>query len=354
MRQVVSEEVAQESRPLSVESALRTVRTEIEAIVALEDALKTLRFGEALDLAIQTIAKISGRVIVTGMGKSGHIGRKIAATLRSTGTSAIYLHPGEASHGDLGLISPQDVVFAITWSGETKELIDVFQYCRHIDVPLIVATSKADSTAARAATICLALPVVPEACPNDLAPTSSTTLQLVLGDALAVALIEARGFSPLNFHTFHPGGRLGALLLAVDRMKFDFKHSDVMDFSLPMCLKIGFCQCLAMVPGVSRSGATIVGAMFMGADKRAAAEFSFWLAMPTMAGAFAYDLFKNYKLLEVNDVVTISIGFVAAFFAALVVVRGFLAFVSRRGFTLFAYWRIIVGSLGFIGLLLTA
>jgi arabinose-5-phosphate isomerase len=216
MRQVVAEVVAQQSRPPYVESALNTVRTEIQAIEALEDALKMPHFGAALDLAIQTIAKTSGRVIVTGMGKSGHVGRKIAATLRSTGTPALYLHPGEASHGDLGLISPQDVVFAITWSGETSELIDIFQYCRHFEVPLIVATSKADSTAARAATICLTLPVVREACPNDLAPTSSTTLQLVLGDALAVALIEARGFSPLNFHTFHPGGRLGTLLLTVD------------------------------------------------------------------------------------------------------------------------------------------
>lgn len=142
----------------------------------------------------------------------------------------------------------------------------------------------------------------------------------------------------------------GLVLLAVDDMKLEARYTDVMDYPLSMCLKIGLFQCLAMVPGVSRSGATIVGSMFMGSDKRTAAEFSFFLAMPTMAGAFAYDLFKNYKLLDANDVALIIIGFVSAFFAALYVVRGFLEFVSKRGFKLFGYWRIIVGTLGLVGL----
>jgi undecaprenyl-diphosphatase len=119
-----------------------------------------------------------------------------------------------------------------------------------------------------------------------------------------------------------------------------------MEFSLPMCVRIGLFQCLAMVPGVSRSGATIVGAMLLGADKRSAAEFSFFLAMPTMAGAFSYDLYKNYRILDANDITLIAVGFVAAFFSALVVVRGFLAFVTRHGFTPFAWWRIVVGSAG--------
>jgi arabinose-5-phosphate isomerase len=149
------------------------------------------------------------------MGKSGHIARKIAATMRSTGTSALYLHPGEASHGDLGVITASDVVLALTWSGETVELSDILHYCSRLGVKLIVATSRADSTAGRAADICLTLPIVREACPNELAPTSSTTLQLVLGDALAVALIEARGFTPSDFRVFHPGGRLGAQLCTV-------------------------------------------------------------------------------------------------------------------------------------------
>ncbi len=169
--------------------------------------------------------------------------------------------------------------------------------------------------------------------------------------ALAHSFIKAVLFDPMIVCTTLVAG--GLVLLAVDTMQFEKKHTDVTDYPLSMCLKIGLCQCLAMVPGVSRSGATIVGAMAFGADKRSAAEFSFFLAMPTMAGAFAYDLFKNYKILEFNDVVFISVGFVAAFFAALYVVRGFLAFVSKRGFTPFAWWRIVVGSLGFVGLALT-
>jgi undecaprenyl-diphosphatase len=142
----------------------------------------------------------------------------------------------------------------------------------------------------------------------------------------------------------------GIVLLVIDDLRLDGAKDDVMDFSLPMALKIGFFQVIAMVPGVSRSGATIVGAMLMGASKRAAAEFSFFLAMPTMAGAFLYDLFKSYKLLTFNDAVLIVIGFVAAFGAGLLVVRGFLDFISRHGFAPFAWWRIVVGSLGLAGL----
>ncbi len=143
----------------------------------------------------------------------------------------------------------------------------------------------------------------------------------------------------------------GLILLAVDEMQLETRYTDIMEYPLPMCLKIGLFQCLAMVPGVSRSGATIVGSMFLGADKRSAAEFSFFLAMPTMAGAFAYDLLKNYKILAFNDVALIVIGFIAAFFSALLVVRGFLQFVSNHGFKWFAWWRIGVGILGWAGIL---
>lgn len=142
----------------------------------------------------------------------------------------------------------------------------------------------------------------------------------------------------------------GLILLVVDDLEIEEKHKDATAFPLSMYLKIGFIQCLAMVPGVSRSGSTIVGAMLLGASKRAAAEFSFFLAMPTMAGAFAYDLLKNYKFLTVDDTITIGIGFVAAFVAALIVVRSFLDFVSKRGFALFAWWRIVVGLFGLAGL----
>jgi arabinose-5-phosphate isomerase len=196
-------------------SALKTLDIELQALETLKEALQSQELSRSVDKAIQALAATHGRVIVTGMGKSGHIASKIAATMRSTGTSALYLHPGEASHGDLGVITQEDVVLAITWSGETAELGDILHYCKHFGVTLIVATSHPDSTAGRAADICLAMPHVREACPNELAPTSSTTLQLVLGDALAMALIEARGFTPSDFRVFHPGGKLGAQLCTV-------------------------------------------------------------------------------------------------------------------------------------------
>lgn len=199
-------------------SALKTLEIEIQALEALRGALEKSELGRNVDAAIRAIVASRGRVIVTGMGKSGHIARKIAATMRSTGTSALYLHPGEASHGDLGLISQSDIVLAITWSGETTELSDILHYCRRFGVKLIVATSHSDSTAARAADICLVMPPVREACPNSLAPTSSTTLQLVLGDALAVALVEAQGFTSSDFRTLHPGGHLGAQLCTVGQI----------------------------------------------------------------------------------------------------------------------------------------
>lgn len=198
---------------------------------------------------------------------------------------------------------------------------------------------------------------IARALPTD--PRARRFVLSVLVAFLPAAIIGALGHSFIKSVLFNPwivcttlvSG--GLVLLVVDEMKFKNTHHDVMDFPLPMAAKIGLWQCLAMVPGVSRSGATIVGAMLSGADKRAAAEFSFWLAMPTMAGAFTYDLMKNYKILTVDDVVSISVGFVAAFFAALFVVRTFLSFVAARGFGLFAWWRIIVGSVGFVGLWLT-
>jgi undecaprenyl-diphosphatase len=143
----------------------------------------------------------------------------------------------------------------------------------------------------------------------------------------------------------------GLVLLVLDGLRLDIRYTDITQFPFPTYLKIGFMQCLAMVPGVSRSGATIVGAMLLGADKRSAAEFSFFLAMPTMAGAFTYDLLKNYKLLSFNDATLIAVGFVAAFLSALVVVKTFLDYVSRHGFGLFAWWRILVGAAGLAGLL---
>jgi arabinose-5-phosphate isomerase len=168
------------------------------------------------------ILAATGRVIVTGMGKSGHVGRKIAATLASTGQPAYFVHPGEASHGDLGMIQQGDVILALSWSGETSELADIITYSRRFQIGLISITSKLESALGSEADVCLALPKSEEACPNGLAPTTSTTMQLALGDALAVALLEAKGFTAQDFRVFHPGGKLGAKLTFVR----DIMHRD--------------------------------------------------------------------------------------------------------------------------------
>lgn len=199
-------------------SALRTVKIEQDALAAFARALQQTSLCESLMAAIRSISEAPGRVIVTGLGKSGIVARKIAATLTSTGTAAHFLHPSEASHGDLGVISADDVVLAISWPGETVDLRDIIDYCQRFHVTLIVATSDEKSSAARAATICLTLPVVREACLHSLVPTSSTTVQAVLGDVLAVALVERSGFSRSDFHAVHPGGRLGYRLTTVGQL----------------------------------------------------------------------------------------------------------------------------------------
>src|SRR5918999_14698 len=198
----------------AVASALRTLATERDGIAVLMNALEG-KLGASFTTAVELIAEAKGRVIVTGRGKSGHIGRKIAATLASTGTAAYYVHPGEASHGDLGMIQPEDVIVALSWSGETAELADLVAYAKRFRLGLIAITANEASSLGRQADACLALPKALEACPNGLAPTTSTTMQLVIGDALAVALLERRGFTAEHFRVFHPGGKLGAQLTLV-------------------------------------------------------------------------------------------------------------------------------------------
>jgi arabinose-5-phosphate isomerase len=195
----------------AIASAARTVQLEAEGLSALERALRTElvdRFGEAVAI----IRSCRGRVIVTGMGKSGHIGLKVAGTLSSTGTPASFVHPSEASHGDLGMITRDDVILAFSWSGETVELGNLVSYSRRFAVPLIAVTSNPDSTLANAAEVVLALPQAKEACPHGLAPTTSTVMQLALGDCLAIALLESKGFTARDFSLLHPGGQLGARL----------------------------------------------------------------------------------------------------------------------------------------------
>lgn len=202
------------TQPSAIASALRTLSTETEGLTLLSEALKG-ELGSAFTQAIEAILAASGRVIISGMGKSGHVGRKIAATLASTGTPAHFVHPGEASHGDLGMIQPDDVILAMSWSGESSELADIIAYAERDQVTLIAITSQGDSSLAKGANICLTLPRAKEACPNGLAPTTSTTMQLALGDAIAVALLESRGFTSQDFRRYHPGGKLGAQLRQV-------------------------------------------------------------------------------------------------------------------------------------------
>ena len=202
----------------AVAAGLRTISIEQQGLTAMADALGAPGedgLGLAFRLAVETIAAAPGRVIVTGLGKSGHVGRKIAATFASTGQPAVFVHAAEASHGDLGMVQNGDVVIAVSWSGETPELAAVVTYAKRFVIPLIAITANSDSALGREADIRLCLPNAQEACPNGVAPTTSTTMQLVLGDALAMALLEGKGFTARDFRVFHPGGKLGANLAFV-------------------------------------------------------------------------------------------------------------------------------------------
>jgi len=194
-----------------IASALRTLDAERDGIAAVAAAMCDA-LGASFVAAVEKISSARGRVIVTGMGKSGHIARKIAATLASTGSPAFFVHAADASHGDLGMITSDDVMLVLSWSGETEELKDLINYSRRFRIGLIAVTVNAESTLGKAADVVLALPAAREACPHNLAPTTSSLMQLALGDALAIALLESRGFTAVDFGVFHPRGKLGAAL----------------------------------------------------------------------------------------------------------------------------------------------
>ena len=204
------------SRIAEAGAGRRVLALEAEALTKLADGLAEEAGASAFARAIELMGAATGRVIVSGMGKSGHVARKIAATLASTGTPAQFVHPAEASHGDLGMIAKTDAVLALSNSGETPELGDLIAYTRRFDIPLIAMVGKAPSALAEAADAALVLPRMPEACPLGLAPTTSTTMMIALGDALAVAMLERRGFSADDYRQLHPGGKLGARLLKVE------------------------------------------------------------------------------------------------------------------------------------------
>ncbi|NMD07667.1 MAG: KpsF/GutQ family sugar-phosphate isomerase [Phyllobacteriaceae bacterium] len=240
-------------------SAKAAISTETQGMQALEQALSG-PLGTAIIEAMTLIRAASGRVIITGMGKSGHVARKIAATLASTGTPALFVHPAEASHGDLGMITPQDVVIMLSNSGESAELRDILVYAKRFAVPLIAMTIRRDSTLGREANVVLELPAAKEACPNGLAPTTSTLLQLALGDALAIALLEDKGFSAHDFRNFHPGGKLGAQLKHAgdimhrgDRLPLVTSGTAMADALLTMTRKSFGCV------GVTGQNGTLIG-----------------------------------------------------------------------------------------------
>lgn len=197
-------------------SGQRVIAVEVDALQQLSDAL-----GDVFVKAVEQVIACEGRVILAGVGKSGHVARKISATLASTGTPSLYIHPTEASHGDLGMVTRGDIVIALSRSGETKELDDLITYTRRFSIPLIGMTAVETSALGKASDICLCVPDAPEACDETRAPTTSTTLMMALGDALAVAVLEQRGFTGSDFKIFHPGGKLGAML----RTAGDLMHS---------------------------------------------------------------------------------------------------------------------------------
>jgi arabinose-5-phosphate isomerase len=207
----------------------RVLAAEAEALGQMGAAL-----GEAFAKAVETLFDAKGRIVCTGIGKSGHVGRKIAATLASTGSVAMFVHATEASHGDLGMIGADDVILALSKTGETRELADVIAYAKRFHIPLIAITAVADSALGRAADVLLQIPDAPEAADALNAPTTSTTLQIALGDALAVALLERRGFQPSDFRVFHPGGKLGAMLRTVGDLMHREQELPLVDAATPM------------------------------------------------------------------------------------------------------------------------
>jgi arabinose-5-phosphate isomerase len=207
----------------------RVLAVEAQGLVVMADAL-----GDSFAKAVEVLFQAKGRIVCTGVGKSGHVGRKIAATLASTGSSAMFIHATEASHGDLGMIGTDDVVLALSKTGETRELADIIAYAKRFAIPLIGMTARADSALGRACDILLLLPDAPEAAEALNAPTTSTTLQIALGDALAVALLERRGFTPQDFRIFHPGGKLGAMLRTVGDLMHGAEELPLAEESTPM------------------------------------------------------------------------------------------------------------------------
>ena len=212
-----------------IESAQKALSDEIEGLSLLKEF-----FNSDFEKAVDAIFNSKGKVVVTGVGKSGHIGRKISATLSSTGTPSYFIHPTEASHGDMGMIEEEDIILAISWSGETTELGNIVKYALENKIKLIGLSSNKESHLAKSSNIALNIPMVEEACPNGLAPTTSTTMQLVIGDAIAISLLNIRDFNKDNFRSLHPGGQLGAALAVVKDVMHSGESLPTIDIGSPM------------------------------------------------------------------------------------------------------------------------
>jgi arabinose-5-phosphate isomerase len=212
-----------------IESAQKALSDEIEGLSLLKEF-----FNSDFEKAVNAIFNSKGKVVVTGVGKSGHIGRKISATLSSTGTPSYFIHPTEASHGDMGMIEEKDIILAISWSGETTEVGNIVKYALENKIKLIGLSSNKESHLAKSSNIALNIPMVEEACPNGLAPTTSTTMQLVIGDAIAISLLNIRDFNKDNFRSLHPGGQLGAALAVVKDVMHSGESLPTIDIGSPM------------------------------------------------------------------------------------------------------------------------
>lgn len=256
------------SKSSIAKSARRTLQLESEGLADLLDAVNG-RMATPFANAVEILNSATGRVIVTGIGKSGHVGHKMAATFSSTGTTAFFVHPSEASHGDLGMISSDDVILAMSWSGETVELGSILTYSRRFAVPLIAITSRPESALGKAADVVLELPKAPEACPHGLAPTTSTTMTLVLGDCLAIALLEAQGFTAEDFKRIHPGGSLGAQLKYVEDVMHEASTLPLVGRDTPMSEAIvTMTQCAFGCLGVVDGRGRLVGVITDGDLRR--------------------------------------------------------------------------------------
>ena len=250
-------------------SILDAIDTNLAGLQAVKNALDAPKLSAALDKALTLISEMEGRLIVAGVGKSGLIGRKLAATFSSTGTPAYFVHPAEASHGDLGMIHSQDVVMLLSWSGETKELSDLLGYARRFGVPVISITGGVNSTLARSSDAPLVLPEVTEVCPHNLAPTTSTLLQLAVGDALAITLLKMKGFTEESFRDFHPGGKLGVALTPVQDIMYQGTDVPTIASDAPIIEALGeISQKTLGIVGVTNKDGTLLGVITDGDVRR--------------------------------------------------------------------------------------